>query len=77
MTEIKVNYKGTACRGTAFIYICSICQWEQKETHPAKDEPRILCPNCNTTMQKKPTVPSLDADHHDSMLSHNIGWDTE
>lgn len=75
--SFNINYKGTSCRGTLFLYKCNACTNTQEETHPAADEPVIQCSACGTDCTKKPTVPSLDADHHDSMLSHNIGWDED
>lgn len=74
---IKINYKGTNCRGTLFLYKCAVCTHEQEATHPASEEPVVRCDKCGHCMDKKPTVPALDADHHDSMRSHNIGWDSE
>lgn len=74
---IKVNYKGTSCRGTLFTYKCPVCCHEQDVSHPASEEPLVRCDKCNHCMNKKPTVPALDADHHDSMKSHNLGWDTD
>ncbi len=70
-----INYKGTSCRGTTFLYFCKACSHEQEEQHPAADAPKILCAECSCVMVKKPTVTSLDAEHHDSMLSRNLGWD--
>ena len=69
----KINYKGTSCRGTEFLYVCA-CANEQKSTHPAAEEPSVTCTSCGGIMKKKLTVTSLDADHHDSMRFHNLGW---
>lgn len=74
--SFKINYKGTNCRGTLFEYVCD-CGESKEVTHPAAENPCVHCDECNLLMNKKPTVPALDADHHDSMRSHNIGWDTE
>jgi len=42
------------------------------------DDPVIKCPVCGAVSKKVIlTAPSLGADHHDSMKSENIGWDTE
>lgn len=74
----KINYKGTACRGTTFLYICPVCAWEQEEVHPASEEPEIQCSGCQSSiLQKKPTAVNMDADHHDSMKFHNLGWDED
>ena len=74
----KINYKGTSCRGTQFLYICTSCCFEHKETHPASEEPTVECGNrCGGMCAKKPTALNLDADLHDNSKSHNIGWDTE
>jgi hypothetical protein len=72
-----INYKGTSCRGTLFIYLCGKCGHEQESVHPAREEPMVVCEKCCYAMNKKPVVFSLDADHHDSMRSHNIGWDED
>ena len=73
---ITINYKGTSCRGTDFLYICPSCEWEQKETHPAAEEPKIQCPSCNRCdLHKKPTALNLDADQHQDSMSWNRGWD--
>jgi hypothetical protein len=78
MAGFKINYKGTDCRGTLFLYICPSCAWEQEVTHPASKEHHEKCPSCQSfELVKKPTAPALDADYHDSCLSHNIGWDSE
>lgn len=77
MADFKITYKGTDCRGTSFIYVCPVCGHEQNERHPAKDNPGIHCNKCQHFMDKKITAPALDADFHDGMLSHNIGWPTD
>ncbi len=76
---IKINYKGTSCRGTTFLYICTTCAHEHKEIHPASEEPTVECHDleCEGICIKKPTVIAMDADLHDGGKSHNIGWDTE
>lgn len=73
--SFKINYKGTSCRGTLFAYVCAGCEHEQQVTHPAEEDREVTCPECCSTMHKKPTAPAFDADHHDSMKSHNLGWD--
>ncbi len=73
--SFKINYKGTSCRGTLFDYTCNNCGHEQQATHPASEDPVVCCDECCATMNKRPTAPSFDADHHDSMMSHNLGWD--
>jgi len=83
--SFSINYKGTSCRGTTFLYVCTTCQHEHEEQHAASEEPTVMCEaspekgkaRCEGICVKKPTVPALDADHHDSMRSYNIGWDTE
>ena len=70
----KINYKGTSCRGTKFLYRCGKCKHEQEAVHPAREEPRVGCTKCHSTMNKKPVAPAFDADHHDSMKSWNLGW---
>ena len=75
--DIKINYKGTSCRGTLFLYMCNFCAWEQEETHKAAEDPAIVCKCCGRSMRKKPTATTMDADLHDNGKSHNIGWDTE
>ena len=45
--------------------------------HPAAEEPTVDCHECDGICIKKPTIPALDADHHTSMKSHNIGWDSD
>lgn len=77
--SFNINYKGTSCRGTTFLYTCTTCAREHEEMHPASQEPTVDCHDleCGGICIKKPTVPALDADHHDSMLSHNIGWDSD
>lgn len=74
MSDFKINYKGTSCRGTVFLYRCD-CGHEQHEQHPAESTPCVHCAVCNLLMNKKPVAPAFDADHHDSMRSHNLGWD--
>ena len=73
--SFKINYKGTDCRGTTFLYYCGKCTHEQEETHPASEEPMVVCPECHYTMNKKPTAVNMDADYHDGCKAHNIGWD--
>jgi len=73
--SFKINYKGTACRGTTFLYACS-CGHEQEQVHPAADTPCVECKKCTALMYKKPTAPAWDADLHDSMRSQNLGWDS-
>jgi len=75
MADFKINYKGTNCRGTTFLYICPVCCHEQEETHAASDEPNIRCNKCSHFSHKKPTAVNLDADQHQDSLSYNIGWD--
>ena len=72
---IKINYKGTSSRGINYIYRCGRCGEEQAVTHPAIEEPIVACKSCDCECNKKPAAPALDADHHDSMRSHNIGWE--
>ena len=71
--SFKINYKGTNCRGTTFKYVCNFCVWEQEEMHAASEEPAIECKCCGRSMSKKITSPAFDADHHESMKSHNLG----
>lgn len=71
----KINYKGTSCRGTTYDYLCARCNHIQQEVHAAAEEPVITCAECSYSMHKKPGAPAFDADHHDSMKSHNLGWD--
>ena len=71
----KINYKGTSCRGTLFLYACGKCAFEQEHVHAAADEPMVICEKCFYTMHKKPVVVTMDADLHDNGKSHNIGWD--
>ena len=73
----KINYKGTSCRGTMFLYQCGKCNHCEHVTHPASEDPMVVCPHCQYTMAKKPTAPAFDADMHDDMKSHNIGWDRD
>jgi len=75
--DFTINYKGTNCRGTLYMYWCPRCEQEQEETHAAVESPTIVCSECGGSyhMHRKPVATSLDADHHDSMKSHNIGWD--
>lgn len=77
MPSFKINYKGTSCRGTTFLYRCTTCGNEHEERHPAAEEPTIECHNseCDGTCKKKPTLVNLDADFHDCSKAHNIGWD--
>ena len=72
---ITINYKGTSCRGTTFLYICNDCCHEQEATHPASEEPQIMCAECTGHMHKKPTALNLDADQHMDSMSWNRGWD--
>ncbi len=72
--EIKINYKGTSCQGTTYLYACS-CGHEQQEQHPAAETPHICCDVCQGLMNKKPTAVNLDAELHENSKSHNIGWD--
>ena len=71
----KINYKGTDCRGIKYTYICQGCGHEHDERHTASANPLIDCPECFGAMNKKPTAPAFDADHHDSMKSWNLGWE--
>ena len=75
--SFTINYKGTSCRGTEFLYVCTTRHQEHSETHPASQEPTVECldPECDGICVKKPTMVNLDADCHDSSKSHNIGWD--
>ena len=75
--SFKINYKGTNCRGTTFLYVCGKCGHEHEEVHTAEAEPLVTCPECSYSMNKKPTVPAFDADHHDSMKYHNLGWEAD
>jgi DNA-directed RNA polymerase subunit RPC12/RpoP len=72
---LKINYKGTDCRGIDYLYYCDKCKHEQEENHAASKKPTILCSECNYTMHIKPTAVHLDADFHDNSKSHNLGWD--
>ncbi len=71
--SFTINYKGTACRGTLFLYKCPVCTHEQEEVHAAVLSPQVQCIECCKVMHKKLIAPALDADLHESMLSHNIG----
>jgi len=75
--SFTINYKGTNCRGIAFDYLCPDCGAMHQVTHTAEEEPKVEClmAKCSGQCHKKPTAPAFDADHHDSMKSHNIGWD--
>lgn len=73
--SFTINYKGTDSRGINYIYACPSCGHEQHECHGAQESPTVSCQSCETIINKKPACPSLDADHHESMLSHNIGWE--
>lgn len=73
----RINYKGTSCRGTTFLYFCGKCGHEHEVVHPAREEPMVICEACHYTMNKKPTTVNMDADHHDSMKYHNLGWEEE
>ncbi len=75
MADFKINYKGTSCRGTTFLYYCGKCTHEVEVTHSASEDPTIVCTECLYTMNKKPTAVNLDADFHDCSKAHNIGWD--
>lgn len=75
MADFKINYKGTDCRGTTFLYRCPVCCHEQEATHPSSKNPPVRCDKCGHCMNKKPTVVNLDADQHQDSLSYNIGWD--
>lgn len=72
--SFKINYKGTDCRGTKYVYICEHGH-EQDETHKSSAAPVIKCKECGCIMHKKPTAPAFDADHHDSMRYMNLGWE--
>jgi len=71
--SFKINYKGTPCRGTLFLYVCE-CGHEQDAVHPASEEPHVPCDECSRPMKKKLVAPALDADLHQRMLTQNIGW---
>lgn len=75
MTDFKINYKGTDCRGTLYVYRCPVCNHEQEATHSASKNPPVHCDKCGHCMNKKPTTVNLGADMHQDMLSYNIGWD--
>lgn len=75
MAEFKINYKGTSCRGTTFLYICGKCNHEQEAVHSAEEDAIVACSKCQYRMHKKPTAVNMDADHHDSMKYHNLGWE--
>ena len=77
MADFKINYKGTNCRGINYIYKCPGCQWEQDENHAAAATPEVTCGSCHGITVKKPMAPAFDADHHESMMSHNLGWPTD
>lgn len=79
MADFKINYKGTSCQGTTYDYKCTECGMLHQEQHPAKDTPKIHClgAHCDGECKKVITTFALDADHHDSMRSYNIGWETE
>ncbi len=73
--SFTINYKGTSCRGTKFLYKCSGCAEEQEVIHAAAEEPTLLC-GCGDSMHKKPTAPALDAELHERMMSFNLGVDS-
>jgi len=76
--EFTIHHRGDSSRGTAYTYQCTSCNTIHSETHPMMDDPVIKCPVCGAVSKKVIlTAPSLGADHHDSMKSENIGWDTE
>lgn len=76
--SFKINYKGTNCRGTTFDYKCGKCDNIQQAVHAAAYDPIVVCEQCDSKCHKITlTAPALDADLHDSMLSHNIGWDAD
>jgi hypothetical protein len=76
MADFKINYKGTDCRGTLFLYRCPSCECEKEVTHPASEEHHEMCLCNRAELIKKPTVTALDADYHDGCKSHNIGWES-
>lgn len=76
----KINYTGDSSRGVIYDYKCSTCGEEHQEIHGMMEEPKIKCSvkKCKGICYKVILkAPSLDADHHDSMRSYNIGWDEQ
>jgi|LGOV01.1.fsa_nt_gb DNA-directed RNA polymerase subunit RPC12/RpoP len=71
----KINYKGAPSQiGVLYTYICGACEEERDTRHGMQEQPEIIC-TCGEAMHRKPAAPAFDADLHDSMKTHNLGWD--
>lgn len=71
----KINYTG-ANTGINYTYRCNDCEKDVEVRHSASSDEPVLCADCLAPMHKVIlTAPSLDGDHHQSMMSWNIGWD--
>jgi len=72
----KINYKGTSSQGTTYDYRCTKCSHDQRVQHPMQSVNITACEKCGFPCKKVIlSAPSLDADHHDSMRFHNLGWE--
>ena len=74
---INIRFKGGCDLEQNFEYICLTCKEHTAIQHKRSDPMKGRgCPQCEGTLSRyhdKP--PCIDADYHEGMLAHNIGWD--
>lgn len=73
----NVRFKGGCNINVTFEYICLSCNGHTELFHKRSDDMRGReCPTCKGQLARyHDTAPMLDADYHESQLTHNLGWD--
>jgi len=77
MIGFTTNFKGGCTISVDFEYVCLDCGEHEIVHHKRSDTMAGReCTNCSGLLARyhdKP--PMMDADYHDSQLTHNLGWD--
>jgi hypothetical protein len=76
--SFKINYKG-AKLVKPYDYFCKECGHTCVINHTCRDIMSEPCPDCEdgVLVRHITKVPALDADHHESMRTRNLGWDSD
>lgn len=73
----NVRFKGGCTIAVNFEYVCLTCDEHTVIMHRRSDPMKgRQCTKCQGELSRyhdKP--PMMDADYHDSQLTHNLGWD--
>jgi DNA-directed RNA polymerase subunit RPC12/RpoP len=74
---MKINFKGACNIKVPFEYVCLTCREHEVIEHTRKEDmANRKCSACGNLMARHiDGAPSLDADYHESQLTHNLGWD--